>query len=218
MQNQPTKLDLSEEDDDDDASNSSSAQYNKRVLNSANASYSTRLKCWLHLARLFANACKKSTPLLLDQTASLLPVIICGFSKGCVILNELCNELEFVNKSAVLVHEENEEAREVLAFLGTCRHLIWLDGGHSGQSNGWITRVEIIRLMRAFHLHCYVHVTPYQIKSRKTWAVEEYRKFVQLLESEELTFVSKYYFAERDEDFDINVHFELLKCFDTRLI
>ncbi len=204
-----------------DESSNSSVQDAKNMLNADNASSSVKLRCWLHLTKLFTNSASKynseSNQILVDKS---LPIVLCGFSKGCIILNELCNELEFFaklddNQSNSVPENESIELR---AFSASVKHLVWLDGGHSGQSNNWITRCEIIALMKQVGFCCYVYVTPYQIQSRKYWAVQEYGKFLQLLEAEGLVHRHRYYFEERGEDFDIHVHFELLDHFDTGLI
>ncbi len=208
-------------DSSNDESSNSSVQDAKNMINADNASFSVKLRCWLHLMRLVSNSITKYNSEVSGSSCQIdpnLPVVLVGFSKGCIIINELCNELEFLNKLDDSEFIPVEESNELKAFLIKVKHLVWLDGGHSGQSNNWITRAEIMDLIKQFGFKCYVYVTPYQIQSRKYWAVEEYKKFVQLLEAHRLFYVNKYYFEERDEDFDIHVHFELINNFDTSLI
>ena len=199
----------------DESSNSESN------LNAVKTSYFYKLRCWLHLMKLFENSIGKYNANLnqVDQAiVSNLPIVISGFSKGCIVLNELCNELEFMESASVDEFMSAVKLAELTNFLYYVKHFIWLDGGHSGMSNGWIIRPKIIKLMKQYNFFCYVYVTPYQIMSRKYWAVEEYKKFVQLLGEFELKFKNKYYFEEKEEEFDINVHFAILELFDSSLI
>ncbi len=83
---------------------------------------------------------------------------------------------------------------------------------------GWITRHDVIKHIKEFNWSCYVYVTPYQIKSRKLWAIEEYNKFIDLLAKYNVNMKNIYYFEEKEDDFDINIHFEILKIFDSSLI
>lgn len=210
---------VTEKLDDKDDSNSNSSH--KDFLGANSNSYTVKMRAWLHLMRLFAQTVQKCR----DQGVQIdtnLPIVICGFSKGCIVLNELCNELEFIDN---LTSEKQAEysmsqdvSNELTNFADRVKHFIWLDGGHSGQSNSWITNPVIIRLMKKRELRCYAYVTPYQMQSRKSWAIKEHERFVQLLDEENLPHKTEYYFHDKDEDFDISVHFEILKSFDTHLI
>lgn len=62
-------------------------------------------------------------------------------------------------------------------------------------------------------------MTPYQLKSRKYWAVREYEKFVDLLDQLNITNKRVYYFQDKeDDDVDVMLHFQILIQFDTNLI
>ena len=196
-----------------DESNSNSStidRYNEATLN--------KIKCWLHMQKLYENSIKnfnnelKSGENSIDPT---LPIILCGFSKGCIILNQLCHELTGFD---LLLNEYKTEINHMISVSKQIRHLIWLDGGHSGTSNSWITKEEIILLIKSLNWSCYVFVTPYQIKSRKFWAIEEYNKFIDLLKSLNVNAKSVYYFEDKEDDYDVDIHFEVLRAFDTNLI
>lgn len=95
--------------------------------------------------------------------------------------------------------------------------MFWLDGGHSGQVNSWIVDEGIIRLIQGLNWACYV--TPYQMISRKIRAIEEYKKFTELLMKLNFNCKNVYYFKDKkEEDFDVCLHFKLLEHFDTALI
>uniref|UniRef100_A0A8C5UGV8 Chromosome 2 open reading frame 69 n=1 Tax=Malurus cyaneus samueli TaxID=2593467 RepID=A0A8C5UGV8_9PASS len=57
-----------------------------------------------------------------------------GFSKGCVVLNQLLYELK-----------EAKKDKNIDAFLKNIKAIYWLDGGHSGGSNTWVTCPEILK-------------------------------------------------------------------------
>lgn len=130
------------------------------------------------------------------------------------MLNQLCNELAELEK----LDAANPAFKQLVDFKSCLKHLIWLDGGHSGNSDSWITKEDIVDLIKRMHLICYVYVTPYQLKSRKLWAIEEYEKFCALLEKINVDCKKIYYFQDKEDDFDVNFHFEVLKEFDANLI
>lgn len=44
--------------------------------------------------------------------------------------------------------------------------MYWLDGGHSGGSNTWITSPAILKSFAALkHINIHIHVTPYQVSA-----------------------------------------------------
>ena len=199
---------VSKLDDQEDESSSVTS-----IANQTKKSTERKLKCWRHLHKIFNNSIEKyNNDLKANQSKidSNSPIILCGFSKGCVVLNQLCKELEDF--------EENNQVDISRSFSQLVRHVIWLDGGHSGTRHSWITKEEIIVLIKKLNWSCYVYVTPYQIKSHKYWSIEEYNTFIDLLKSLNVNMKHVYYFEEKEEDFDVNVHFEVLKVFDAFLI
>ena len=182
------------------------------------------LRCWNHLKLLINSSVErfnKSDGLTSSLVDVKLPIVLCAFSKGCIVLNELCQELVAMNQS--LAEQSDEETAELgkvakktdtMNFMQQIRDLVWLDGGHCGVSNAWIVSDEVVSCIREHEIACYVYVTPYQMKSSKQWAVEEYKKFVELLKAREVRFQNEYYFQEKEDDYDIDVHFEILSQFD----
>lgn len=204
--------------DDDEASNNS-------ISNKPNGNPVNKLRCWQHTHKLFRNAIEaynRDGAVKIDEN---LPIVLCGFSKGCVVLNQLCTELVEVNRleteaASLLAHDgEREEANSLVQFRARLRHLIWLDGGHSGSSNSWIVDEASVETIKRLKLNCYVYVTPYQMRSQKKWAVDEYERFVALLDKLNVTTRKVYYFQERDDDdVDVDLHFQIIKDFDANLI
>ena len=58
-----------------------------------------------------------------------LPMKIVGFSKGCVVLNQFLYELPTMKS----------DDEDMVAFVRRVTDMYWLDGGHSGGSNTWVT-------------------------------------------------------------------------------
>lgn len=183
------------------------------------------LRCWNHLKLLIASAIEQFNKSDNDdgrrRIDAKLPIVVCAFSKGCIVLNELCQELAWMRQNPP-EDEEQEAAGQAAAakrtdtvnFMKQIKDLVWLDGGHCGVSNAWIVSGQVVECIKENEIACYVYVTPYQMKSSKQWAVEEYKKFVELLKAKEARFQNEYYFQEKEDDYDIDVHFEILKQFD----
>lgn len=216
------KLDSLDNEENDDESSNSSISTRPNMDSSVS---SNRLRCWQHISKLTKNAiaeCNRAASGTIDES---LPIVVCGFSKGCVVLNQMCHELVEVSKLTEQAAAESnnnnncEETKSLGEFSARVKHLIWLDGGHSGSSNSWIVDERTIETIRRMHMACYVYVTPYQMKSTKTWAIDEYEKFVALLDKCHVSCRKIYYFqAREDDDFDVDLHFQILREFDTNLI
>lgn len=67
-------------------------------------------------------------------------LIIIGFSKGCVVLNQLLHEFHYFYN----LHMDSEINKTVLKQV---KKLVWLDGGHSGGKNTWITSSSILSVL-----------------------------------------------------------------------
>ncbi|NXR05980.1 CB069 protein, partial [Semnornis frantzii] len=95
-----------------------------------------------------------------------------GFSKGCVVLNQLIYELK-----------EAKKDKNTGAFLKNIKAIYWLDGGHSGGSNTWVTYPEVLKELAETGIEVHAHVTPYQVfDTMRSWIGREHDKFVQILE------------------------------------
>lgn len=144
-----------------------------------------------------------------------LPIVVCSFSKGCVVLNQICKELEDVSSLSLGSPSDDFDTQGVIKLFSRIRHLIWLDGGHSGSSNSWIVDEAIIEAIKKLDLACYVYVTPYQMMSPKIWAIKEHETFVSLLDKLNVTSRKSYMFQDKEPN--IELHFEIIKEFDPNL-
>ena len=130
-----------------------------------------------------------------------LPTAIIGFSKGCVVLNQLVHDLT-----------EAQEDPKIKKLLDCVDHVYWLDGGHNGGSNTWLIHDRIVDKLIGLNWHYHVHVTPYQIKdSFRKWIGIEYKRFVEKLKSRGFEVENVVHF--RGEERSIENHFRVLDVF-----
>ncbi|KHJ49265.1 hypothetical protein D918_00388 [Trichuris suis] len=119
---------------------------------------------WKHLEVLIANAIDQ-----LGFPASHLPITLIGFSKGCVVLNQL-------------VYELSESWKECSAFIDKVKAICWLDGGHAGQNSTWLTDTSRLKILAHKMSNCkfQVDVSPYQVRDRsRPWIGRQENEFVQ---------------------------------------
>ncbi|XP_024419598.1 mitochondrial protein C2orf69 homolog [Desmodus rotundus] len=124
-----------------------------------------------------------------------------GFSKGCVVLNQLLFELK-----------EAKKDKNIHAFIDSIRTMYWLDGGHSGGSNTWITYPEVLKEFAQTGIIVHTHVTPYQVRDpMRSWIGKEHKKFVQILGDFGMQVSSQIHFAK--EAPSIENHFRVHEVF-----
>ncbi|XP_007469257.1 PREDICTED: UPF0565 protein C2orf69 homolog [Lipotes vexillifer] len=124
-----------------------------------------------------------------------------GFSKGCVVLNQLLFELK-----------EAKKDKNIDAFIKSIKTMYWLDGGHSGGSNTWITYPEILKEFAQTGIIVHTHVTPYQVHDpMRSWIGKEHKKFVQILGDFGMQVTSQIHFA--NEAPSIENHFRVHEVF-----
>lgn len=166
-----------------------------------------RLKtnAWSHLKSLVENGANLFNSDFADYKIDVcLPTILCGFSKGCVVLNQLCKEIQ----------SNLDQAKRV-------KYCIWLDGGHCGSAEAWLTDEMAIQSIKALDWTCFVYTTPYQMKVPRH--VDDYLKFIEISKCLGLRLVKRCYFEEEflvggasdDANLQLETHFRLLSEFDT---
>ena len=135
------------------------------------------------------------------QPSESHPFEIVGFSKGCVVLNQLLYDLGDARRDT-----------ETRLFVSRLQKMHWLDGGHEGGSNTWITKGDILRQLLDTNIKICIHVTPYQIKDQmRLWIGKEKRKFVETLRKLNVDVEDTVHFADQERSLDN--HFKVLKCF-----
>ncbi|NXU56518.1 CB069 protein, partial [Turnix velox] len=124
-----------------------------------------------------------------------------GFSKGCVVLNQLLYELKEAKK------DKNTDA-----FLKNIKAIYWLDGGHSGGSNTWVTYPEVLKELAQTGIEIHAHVTPYQVFDiMRSWIGREHGKFVQILKEFGVEISDQLHFA--DDAPSLENHFRVHEVF-----
>ncbi|KAM3917392.1 mitochondrial protein C2orf69 homolog [Leptodactylus fuscus] len=137
----------------------------------------------------------------LPSVKGSLSFTLIGFSKGCVVLNQLLHELQ-----------EAKKDKEISSFLANVESMYWLDGGHSGGSNTWVTCPNILKVFAHTGITVHTHVTPYQVSdSMRSWIGEEHRKFTELLKGYDVTVDNQLHFAYEAPSLDN--HFRVHEVF-----
>lgn len=135
------------------------------------------------------------------SSLSETPVHLIGFSKGCVVLNQLVHELTSV-----------EGDKETQDFFSRVSAITWLDGGHSGGSNTWVTDQSVLQQLADHKVDIYIHVSPYQVKDEmRRWIGKEKRRFVEILRKAHAKVTDTLHFE--DEPKSIENHFRILEVF-----
>lgn len=102
-------------------------------------------------------------------------LILIGFSKGCVVLNQFIYEFHYLK---TLTPDDDTMSK----LVSRIRDMYWLDGGHSGGKNTWITSRSLLETLTRLSINIHVHVTPYQVNDeRRPWIRKEEKAFCDLL-------------------------------------
>ncbi|CAH0559031.1 unnamed protein product [Brassicogethes aeneus] len=132
-------------------------------------------------------------------------LIIVGFSKGCVVLNQFLYEFHFFKTLS-------PDDSNLLNTISKIKEMYWLDGGHSGGKNTWITSKPLLETLTGLGIRIHIHVTPYQIDDdRRPWVKKEEKLFHEILKKQEANIERHLHFSNIIPN--INIHFELLSLF-----
>lgn len=126
-----------------------------------------------------AESCRQESPSSgnLESLFRDLPVTLVGFSKGCMVLNQIITE---IGKCPVEISREHYDH-----FCQRLKSIIWLDGGHSNPDiNVWITERKTLSKLASRGYELQVHVTPWQVQDMvRPHIGEQQRLFVDSLRS-----------------------------------
>lgn len=102
-------------------------------------------------------------------------LILIGFSKGCVVLNQFIYEFHYLKTLT-------PDDLTMIRLLSRIKEMYWLDGGHGGAKNTWITSRSLLETLTRLNINIHVHVTPYQVQDeRRPWIRKEEKTFTDLL-------------------------------------
>lgn len=129
-----------------------------------------------------------------------------GFSKGCVVLNQLIYEFHYAK---TLTPGDDHMMR----FMERIVDMYWLDGGHAGGKNTWITSRSLLETLTRLNVNVYIHVSPYQVQDEgRPWIGREEKTFTRLLKKLGAK-VNRYLHNDRGLSHSLLMHFEVLADF-----
>ncbi|KAI3355913.1 hypothetical protein L3Q82_004460 [Scortum barcoo] len=129
-----------------------------------------------HLRALLSHGMERANlpnPLQPHGDANSIPsgfsLTLVGFSKGCVVLNQMVYELAGARADPQMSH-----------FVKRISDMYWLDGGHPGGSETWVTSKEVLKELASSGVCIHTHVTPYEVCEKYArcgpgWAVMDQR-------------------------------------------
>ncbi|CAH2009980.1 unnamed protein product [Acanthoscelides obtectus] len=133
-----------------------------------------------------------------------LDLRLIGFSKGCVVLNQFLHELNHYSVTMSALEKPDSMSR--------IKDMYWLDGGHNGGKNTWITAKALLATLAILKIRVHVHVSPYQIKDeRRPWIGKEEKSFTETAKDVGVTILRTVHFEDLPPT--LNVHFDILKVF-----
>ena len=111
-----------------------------------------------------------------------------------------------------LLHELHIATENSQSFVDLVAQMFWLDGGHNGGSETWITDSEILKSVLETKIEIRVHVTPYQVRDeRRRWIGQEHKKFVENLRKHGVAVFDTVHFT--NEERSLEKHFDVLSSF-----
>lgn len=159
-----------------------------------------------------------------------LPVVLIGFSKGCVVLNQIVHELGnyvvqndcltdggrsptlAVRTSEAASKRDSKHTQRVREFVKSIKAFYWLDAGHSGTHDTWVTSDDLLRTLSLLGAEIHVHVTPQQVcDPHRPWLGEEQRLFVSKLQQFGTSVKEVFHFEH--EERSLKNHFRVLEVF-----
>ncbi|CAH1119351.1 unnamed protein product [Phaedon cochleariae] len=128
-----------------------------------------------------------------------------GFSKGCVVLNQFLYEFQYYKTFS-------SDDSDTCKIISRIKQMYWLDGGHAGGKNTWITSKPLLETLANLRISIHVHVTPYQIKDdHRPWIRKEEKLFSETLKKFGAPVHRKIHF-ENDSP-SLEMHFSILNEF-----
>ncbi|KAF4517493.1 hypothetical protein B566_EDAN004532 [Ephemera danica] len=132
-------------------------------------------------------------------------LILVGFSKGCVVLNQILYEFHYLK---TLTPDDDTMMR----LVSRIQEMYWLDGGHAGGKNTWITSRSLLETLTRLGIGIHVHVTPYQVQDeRRPWIRKEEKTFTELLRRLGAPVTRTLHFENQPAS--LLTHFEVLTAF-----
>ncbi|XP_037945208.1 UPF0565 protein C2orf69 homolog isoform X2 [Teleopsis dalmanni] len=132
-------------------------------------------------------------------------LVLIGFSKGCVVLNQFIYEFHYLK---TLTPDDSTMIR----LLSRIKDMYWLDGGHGGQKNTWITSRSLLETLTRMGMNIHVHLTPYQVQDdRRPWIRKEEKIFTDMLRRLGAPITRHLHYDSQTAN--LMTHFEVLQAF-----
>ncbi|XP_054643325.1 mitochondrial protein C2orf69 homolog isoform X2 [Dunckerocampus dactyliophorus] len=172
------------------------------------APYSPNSGALHHLRALLSHAMERAgLPNILHPQggAASIPagfsLTVVGFSKGCVVLNQMVYELAGARAD-----------QQMWDFVKSISDMFWLDGGHPGGSETWVTDKQVLHQLAASGIGIHAHVTPYEVcDPMRAWVGREHRRFIKTLEEFGASLFHKIHFEDNPPS--IENHFRVIQEF-----
>ncbi|KAM7380892.1 hypothetical protein PAMP_004162 [Pampus punctatissimus] len=170
--------------------------------------YSPDFGAFHHLRALLSHGMQRANlpePLWPQGGADGIPsgfsLTLVGFSKGCVVLNQMVYELAGARAD-----------RQMSPFVKSISDMFWLDGGHPGGNETWVTDKQVLKELAASGVSLHAHVTPYEVcDPMRAWVGREHRHFIKTLEEFGASLHQQLHF--KDEPPTIKNHFRVIQEF-----
>lgn len=161
-----------------------------------------------HLRALLGHGMEQAglpNPVSPEEGANTIPqdfsMVLVGFSKGCVVLNQMVYELAGARANPKLA-----------PFVERISDMYWLDGGHPGGSETWVTDKRALRELASSGVAIHAHVTPYEVcDPMRAWVGREHQRFIKTLEELGACVNQKLHFE--NEIPSIENHFRVIQDF-----
>ncbi|CAD6993275.1 UPF0565 protein C2orf69 homolog isoform X2 [Ceratitis capitata] len=150
---------------------------------------------------------QNSNPLWWRENLNLdkAKLVLIGFSKGCVVLNQFIYEFHYLK---TLTPDDSTMMR----LLSRIKDIYWLDGGHGGQKNTWITSRSLLETLTRMGMNIHVHLTPYQVQDdRRPWIRKEEKIFTDMLRRLGAPITRHLHYDSQTAN--LMTHFEVLQAF-----
>ncbi|XP_040005331.1 UPF0565 protein C2orf69 homolog [Xiphias gladius] len=172
------------------------------------STYSPDFGAFRHLRALLSHGMERAdlpNPLQPEGGADGIPsgfsLALVGFSKGCVVLNQMVYELGGARADP-----------QMSPFIKCVSAMYWLDGGHPGGSETWVTDKQVLKELAASGVSIHAHVTPYEVcDPMRAWVGREHGHFIKTLEEFGACPSKKLHFE--DEPPSIENHFRVIQEF-----
>lgn len=102
----------------------------------------------------------------------------------------------------------------MMKLVSRIKHMYWLDGGHGGGKNTWITARSLLETLCRLGISVHVHVTPYQVQDdHRPWLRKEEKQFTDLLKKLGCAGMSRTLHSGDSSMSNLFTHFEVLENF-----